>query len=73
MRFTFVRSGLAVAALAGAIALAEPAFPRATPAIDAVGAPATPLAPTVHPPVARNAAMLWLVPTTAGRWENAAT
>jgi soluble lytic murein transglycosylase len=50
--------------LAGALVLTAPSVPTAVRAADAAAAA---LAPTVHPPVARDASQLWMAPTSADR------
>lgn len=66
MSFDLIRSAGVATAAAGLLLLAEPAVPRAQPpaALETIHA----LAPTVHPPVAREAASLWLAPTAADRF-----
>jgi soluble lytic murein transglycosylase len=58
-----IRHALAIAGIAGILALSGPAVPRAEPPVDPVAA----LAPTIHPPVARDVATMWMAPSDAER------
>ena len=58
-----VRDAFIVAGAAAAIVLLEPARPHA----DRPNDPAPVPAPTIHPPVAREAAHLWMAPSAADR------
>jgi soluble lytic murein transglycosylase len=72
-----IRDGLALSAIAALLALSDAATPRAdSPPAAAVGRldanananpPVPPLAPTIHPPVARDLAALWMVPADRER------
>jgi soluble lytic murein transglycosylase len=71
-----IRDGLVLAGIAAVLAVSDPATPRAerqpAPGAD-VGAiepsGTTPfLAPTIHPPIARDLATLWMVPSDAERF-----
>ena len=74
-----VRAGLLLAGLAGTIALADPLLPQATPAISpapkarAEAAPVAALVPTSHPPVSRDASILWMAPSASERSAAAAS
>jgi peptidoglycan lytic transglycosylase len=79
--FNFARGSFLAAGLAAALLLVQPAIPRATPdpgpdpnadprpsaRLDVPPGLLPVLSPTVHPPVARDAADLWLAPTNAER------
>lgn len=72
---TIIRDGLVLAGIAAVLAVTEPATPRAErwPApVTAAGAiepgSVTPLlGPTIHPPIARDLATLWMVPSDGER------
>jgi soluble lytic murein transglycosylase len=70
---TKFRDGLALSGIAVLLVLTEPATPRAERSFAPAAAPAEAadpvpqLAPTIHPPVARDIATLWMVPSDAER------
>jgi soluble lytic murein transglycosylase len=66
---TFFGIRHALAAVAGALVLTTPATPRAERGADV---PVTSLTPTVHPPVARDASLLWMAPSDAVQTPTAA-
>jgi soluble lytic murein transglycosylase len=66
-----LRDGLLAAGVVSALILIDPAAPRADRAPRSVDTVLTPT-PTIHPPVARNAAALWMVPSEADRTAAAA-
>ena len=61
--FSGIRDAVVVAGAIAAIVMLEPARPRA----DRPNDPAPPPAPTIHPPVARDAAHLWMAPSASDR------
>ena len=63
-----VRGGLLAAGLVGVLILSGPAIPRAEPPAETLFTPTA----TVHPPVARDAAHLWMVPSDGDRRSAAA-
>ena len=60
-----VRHAVVVAGITGVLALIEPAVPRAQPTLAVE--PVTSLAPTIHPPVAREVGTMWMAPSEADR------
>ncbi|HKY20011.1 MAG TPA: hypothetical protein VJM31_02230, partial [Vicinamibacterales bacterium] len=64
MLLSIVRETLIVAGVAGTLVLTDPATPRADRAADIVVASPS---PTIHPPVAREAAHLWMAPSASDR------
>ena len=75
MPLKIIRDGLALVGIAVVLAVSDPATPGAErwPATNADAAAIEPsstppfLAPTIHPPVARELATLWMVPSDAER------
>ncbi len=64
MLLSIVRDTLVGVSVLGALVLIDPATPRADRAADVVAATPT---PTIHPPVARDAAHLWMAPSASDR------
>jgi soluble lytic murein transglycosylase len=71
-----IRDGLALTGVAALLALTDPATPYANsrwpePVAPLVtteaSAPIPPLAPTIHPPIARDVSALWMVPSDSER------
>ena len=64
MLFSIVRDTLVGVSVVGVLVLSDPATPRADRGVDAVAATPT---RTIHPPVAQEAAHLWMAPSAADR------
>jgi soluble lytic murein transglycosylase len=62
--FFAVRHALAASGVIGALVLTDPSAPLAQRSADVT---AVTLSPTAHPPVARDAAQLWMAPTPSDR------
>ena len=59
-----IRDALIAMCVVSALVLTSASAPRAAPAVDVVVAVPS---PTIHPPVARDAAHLWMAPSEADR------
>ena len=64
MTFFGIRHALAASSVVGALLFTNSAAPIAARRADVA---ATPLSPTVHPPVARDASQLWMAPSSSDR------
>ena len=64
MTFFVVRHALVASSVVGALLLTGPAAPTAARRADVT---AVTLSPTVHPPIARDAAQLWMAPSASDR------
>jgi soluble lytic murein transglycosylase len=62
--FFVIRHALAASGVVGALLLTDPAPPTSNRAADVAVAT---LAPTIHPPIARDASQLWMAPSSSDR------